>query len=91
MTASSSCADATGSFRGRLAVGPAARKTFESFRNLEETFASTATTSTRSVVIQYNKRDVANVAPLEYMEFLLNGGPVGSRPSRPWRSTATAC
>jgi signal recognition particle receptor subunit beta len=23
-------------------------------------------------VIQYNKRDIANVAPVEYMEFLLN-------------------
>jgi mutual gliding-motility protein MglA len=27
-------------------------------------------------VLQYNKRDLPNVAPVEYMEYLLNSGPV---------------
>ena len=45
----------------------------ESFRNLEENLREYKTSlDEMPYVIQYNKRDLSNIAPLEYMEFLLN-------------------
>ena len=45
----------------------------ESFQNLEENL-KTQKLSMEEVpyVLQYNKRDLSNIAPVEYMEFLLN-------------------
>src|SRR5207244_2949744 len=49
------------------------RENVESFRNLEENLREYSYNIDEiPYVIQYNKRDLANVAPLEYMEFLLN-------------------
>ena len=49
------------------------RENVECFRDLEDNLRE-YNTSLDAVpyVIQYNKRDLGNVAPLEYMEFLLN-------------------
>ncbi|HLP75741.1 MAG TPA: ADP-ribosylation factor-like protein [Candidatus Paceibacterota bacterium] len=49
----------------------------ESFQNLEENLA-TNKLSLRDIpyVLQYNKRDLPKVAPVEYMEFLLNNRDV---------------
>ena len=49
------------------------RENVECFRDLEENLRE-YNTSLDAVpyVIQYNKRDLGNIAPLEYMEFLLN-------------------
>ena len=59
--------------RRRLPVGPAAARTWRASRISRRTCASTTTISTRlPYVIQYNKRDLPNVAPVEYLEFLLN-------------------
>src|SRR5262252_3672389 len=45
----------------------------ESFRNLQENLREyNYNLDEMPYVIQYNKRDLANVAPLEYMEFMLN-------------------
>src|SRR2546425_6164056 len=71
------------------------RENVESFRNLEENLREYSYNIDEiPYVIQYNKRDLANVAPLEYMEFLLNrrtrrvpsfeaGGGNGDRAFRP--------
>src|SRR2546425_10565103 len=49
------------------------RENVESFRNLEENLREYSYNIDEiPYVIQYNKRDLANIAPLEYMEFLLN-------------------
>jgi signal recognition particle receptor subunit beta/CheY-like chemotaxis protein len=49
------------------------RENVESFRNLEENLREYNTSlDEMPYVIQYNKRDLGNIAPLEYMEFLLN-------------------
>ena len=49
------------------------RENVESFRNLEENLREYKTSlDEMPYVIQYNKRDLSNIAPLEYMEFLLN-------------------
>ena len=45
----------------------------ESFKNLEDNLASLRLNlADIPYVLQYNKRDLANVAPVEYMEYLLN-------------------
>jgi len=45
----------------------------ESFRNLEENLREyNYSLDEMPYVIQYNKRDLANVAPIEYLEFMLN-------------------
>ena len=49
------------------------RENVESFRNLEENLREYEySLDDIPYVIQYNKRDLPNVAPREYMEFLLN-------------------
>ena len=49
----------------------------ESFSNLEENLkALKLNLSDIPYVLQYNKRDLPNVAPVEYMEFLLNNRDV---------------
>src|SRR5436189_747285 len=45
----------------------------ESFRNLEENLAQqNLSIDEIPYVLQYNKRDLANIAPVNYLEFLLN-------------------
>jgi signal recognition particle receptor subunit beta len=49
----------------------------ESFQNLEENLRSLKLNlADIPYVLQYNKRDLQNVAPVEYMEFLLNNREV---------------
>jgi signal recognition particle receptor subunit beta len=49
----------------------------ESFSNLEENLKSLRLNFAEiPYVLQYNKRDLPNVAPIEYMEFLLNNREV---------------
>ncbi|HZM05742.1 MAG TPA: ADP-ribosylation factor-like protein [Candidatus Saccharimonadales bacterium] len=49
----------------------------ESFQNLEDNLKSLKLNiHDIPYVLQYNKRDMANVAPVEYMEFLLNNRDV---------------
>jgi len=49
----------------------------ESFQNLEENLRSLKQNLAEiPYVLQYNKRDLPNVAPVEYMEFLLNNREV---------------
>jgi mutual gliding-motility protein MglA len=49
----------------------------ESFKNLEENLASLRLNlADIPYVLQYNKRDLANAAPVEYMEYLLNNREV---------------
>ena len=49
----------------------------ESFQNLEDNLKSLKLNLTDiPYVLQYNKRDLPNVAPVEYMEFLLNNREV---------------
>jgi signal recognition particle receptor subunit beta len=49
----------------------------ESFANLEENLrGSKLDLATIPYVLQYNKRDLPNVAPVEYMEYLLNNRDV---------------
>jgi signal recognition particle receptor subunit beta len=49
----------------------------ESFANLEENLKTLKLNLTDiPYVVQYNKRDLPNVAPVEYMEFLLNNREV---------------
>jgi signal recognition particle receptor subunit beta len=49
----------------------------ESFQNLEENLRALKMNLTDiPYVLQYNKRDLPNVAPVEYMEFLLNNREV---------------
>ncbi|HXJ79164.1 MAG TPA: gliding-motility protein MglA [Candidatus Methylomirabilis sp.] len=50
------------------------RDNVESFRNLEENLQEYEYNLDETpYVIQYNKRDLDNIAPLQYLEFLLNG------------------
>jgi signal recognition particle receptor subunit beta len=52
------------------------RENVESFRNLEENLAEYGYNLDQiPYVLQYNKRDLPNVAPLEYLEYLLNRRP----------------
>ena len=61
----------------------------ESFSNLEENLkALKLNLSDIPYVLQYNKRDLPNVAPVEYMEFLLNNRDV-QVPS--FSASATKC
>src|SRR5688572_6099088 len=47
----------------------------ESFKNLEENLrGAKLDIADIPYVLQYNKRDLPNVAPVEYMEYLLNNG-----------------
>ena len=49
------------------------RDNVESFRNLEENLREyNYNLDEMPYVIQYNKRDLQNIAPLEYMEYMLN-------------------
>lgn len=49
------------------------RENVESFRNLEENLKEYGYSLDEiPYVLQYNKRDMQNIAPVEYMEFLLN-------------------
>jgi signal recognition particle receptor subunit beta len=49
----------------------------ESFNNLEENLKSLKLNlADIPYVLQYNKRDLPNVAPVEYLEFLLNNREV---------------
>src|SRR5262244_645058 len=49
------------------------RENVESFRNLEENLKEhDYNLDTMPYVIQYNKRDLPNIAPIEYLEFTLN-------------------
>ncbi len=49
----------------------------ESFTNLEDNLKSLKLNlADIPYVLQYNKRDLPNVAPIEYMEFLLNNREV---------------
>ena len=49
----------------------------ESFQNLEDNLRSLKLNlADIPYVLQYNKRDLQNVAPVEYMEFLLNNREV---------------
>src|SRR3954471_4866423 len=61
----------------------------ESFANLEENLkASKLSLNDIPSVLQYNKRDLPNVAPVEYMDFLLNNREV-QVPS--FAASATKC
>ncbi|SRR6266581_4308479 len=52
------------------------RDNVESLRNLDENLREYDTDlDTVPYVVQYNKRDLANIAPLEYLEYLVNRGP----------------
>ncbi|HEU5322750.1 MAG TPA: gliding-motility protein MglA [Methylomirabilota bacterium] len=52
------------------------RENVESFRNLEENLREYQhDLTTLPYVVQYNKRDLGNIAPLEYLDFMLNRGP----------------
>src|SRR5215467_8291158 len=49
------------------------RDNVESFRNLEENLREYSyNLDEMPYVMQYNKRDLQNIAPLEYMEYMLN-------------------
>ena len=49
------------------------RENVESFRNLEENLKEYGYTLDEiPYILQYNKRDMESIAPVEYMEFLLN-------------------
>ncbi|HET7876803.1 MAG TPA: ADP-ribosylation factor-like protein [Methylomirabilota bacterium] len=52
------------------------RENVESFRNLEENLDEYGyNLDQMPYVIQYNKRDLPNIAPVEYLEYLLNRRP----------------
>jgi signal recognition particle receptor subunit beta len=49
------------------------RENVESFRNLQENLASYGySLETTPYVVQYNKRDLENVAPVEYLQYAIN-------------------
>src|SRR5262245_52636343 len=49
----------------------------ESFKNMRDNLKTLKVDLANiPYVLQYNKRDLPNVAPVEYMEYLLNSGPV---------------
>jgi len=51
------------------------RENVESLRNLDENLKEYGLAlATTPCVLQYNKRDLGHVAPLDYLEYLLNRG-----------------
>jgi mutual gliding-motility protein MglA len=51
------------------------RENIESFRNLEENLKEYGYSLDEiPYILQYNKRDMENIAPVEYLDFLLNKG-----------------
>ncbi len=55
------------------------RENLESFRNLEDNLATYGySLETTPYVVQYNKRDLPNIAPVEYLQFLINPRQVPS-------------
>jgi len=53
------------------------RENLESFRNLIENLASYGySLETTPYVVQYNKRDLPNIAPVEYLQYLVNARQV---------------
>lgn len=55
------------------------RENVESYRNMHENLASYGySLEATPYVIQYNKRDLPNVAPIEYLEYVMNGRGVPS-------------
>jgi signal recognition particle receptor subunit beta len=55
------------------------RENLESFRNLQENLASYGYgLETTPYVVQYNKRDLRNVAPVEYAQYVINPRQVPS-------------
>jgi len=51
------------------------RDNVESFRNLDENLKEYGLNlATTPLVLQYNKRDLDRIAPVDYLEFLLNRG-----------------
>ena len=50
-----------------------ARENVESFRNLGDNLASYGySLETTPYIVQYNKRDLSNTAPIEYLQYLVN-------------------
>jgi mutual gliding-motility protein MglA len=61
----------------------------QSFANMEENLKIlNLTTGDIPYIVQYNKRDLPNAAPLEYMEFLLNNR---ENPAPSFPATAHQC
>ncbi len=55
------------------------RENLESFRNLSENLASYGCSlETTPYVVQFNKRDLPNIAPVEYLQYLVNARQVPS-------------
>ena len=55
------------------------RENLESFRNLVENLASYGyNLETTPYVVQYNKRDLPNIAPVEYLQYVINPRQVPS-------------
>jgi len=55
------------------------RENLESFRNLSENLASYGLSlETTPYLVQYNKRDLPNVAPVPYLQYLINPRQVPS-------------
>ncbi len=49
------------------------RENLESFRNLSDNLASYGySLETTPYIVQYNKRDLTNIAPTEYLQYLIN-------------------
>ena len=49
------------------------RENVESFRNLQENLAAYSySMASTPYVVQYNKRDLPNIAPVEYMQYVIN-------------------
>lgn len=49
------------------------RENVESFRNLQQNLAAYSySLATTPYVVQYNKRDLPNIAPVEYMQYVIN-------------------
>ncbi len=56
-----------------------ARENLESFRNLMDNLGSYGySLETTPYVVQYNKRDLPNIAPVEYMQYVINPRQVPS-------------
>lgn len=52
------------------------RDNVDAFQNLEANLRLNGQSAEEvPIVLQYNKRDLSNAAPVEYLEFLLNNGP----------------
>jgi signal recognition particle receptor subunit beta len=55
------------------------RENLESFRNLQENLASYGCSlETTPYVVQYNKRDLSNIVPVEYAQYVINPRQVPS-------------